>query len=218
MTLNPAAAHKGAAAFSWIRGGARAAVRQYSRQHSLRRPGLCHVPLHYLRRPVGHDGVDGVREPGTWRIRHGRRVCRRHPDALIRHRFRPFSCHCCNRCRRGERRVRTLSLSPAIQVDRSRAGLAHDRSGVHGDRHRNLYLRTHPEIGAFAGLVAGRRQSRLSLLSELPRVSHRRSAPCLSPSSGTRSSERILARRSAPPSTIGAWRNRSASMSTGCSR
>src|SRR5262249_32493151 len=87
---NNAAAHKGAAAFSGIRGGARAASRQYCRQHSVRRLGLRHVPVHHLSRTFGNDGADGLRQPGAWRLRHGRWLCRRHADTLVRSRIYSF--------------------------------------------------------------------------------------------------------------------------------
>ena len=87
--------------------------------------------------------------------------------------FVPVARHCCGRGRRGERRVRARALSPALQVDRSRAGAAHHRSRVHGDRHRDLSLRADSEIGAAAGLAAGRRQSRLPQFPELSRLSDR---------------------------------------------
>ena len=115
-------------------------------------------------------GLDGVREPGARRVRHGRWLCRRHVDAYVRRRLRTIPRHCCGCRRRGERRVRTRSLPPALQVDRPRTGFADDWSGVHGDRHCHISLWPDPEIGALAGVVARRRQSRLSLLPELSRI------------------------------------------------
>src|SRR5262249_53639206 len=94
-------------------------------------------------------------------------------DAVMRSWLRAVPCVCRSLGWRGERRIRTLSLSPVVQVDRSRTGFTDDRPGVHGDRHRDLSLRTYPEISAFARLAAGRCQSRLSLFSKLPGLSHR---------------------------------------------
>ena len=47
---------------------------QHHRQYSVRWSGLGHVPVHHLRRAFGHDGADGRRQSGAWRVRHGRRL------------------------------------------------------------------------------------------------------------------------------------------------
>ena len=71
-------------------------------------------------------------------------------------------------------------------------------------------------LTAAAG-VARSAQPRLHALSHLQRVPHRGRISDRARHLARRSSARGSARRSAPRSTTAAWRNRSASMSTGCS-
>ena len=47
---------------------------QHHRQYSVRRSGLGHVSVHHFCRPFGHDGADGSRQLGAWRVRHGGRL------------------------------------------------------------------------------------------------------------------------------------------------
>ena len=51
------------------------------------------------------------------------------------------------------------------KADRPRAGAAHHRPRLHGDRDLHVFLRADPQIGPAAGLAARRHQSRLPPVS-----------------------------------------------------
>ena len=125
-------------------------------------------------RPFGHDGADGLRQPGAWRFRHGRRLYRRHADALARRRLRALAGH-----RRGHRSARSACRSSACSTagfykstDLEQVLLTIGLAFMAiADLH--VFLRADPEIGAAAGLAARRRQSRLPPVPELPRLPDR---------------------------------------------
>ena len=116
-----------------------------SSQHPVRRPGLRHVPVHRVGRPVGHHGADGLRQSRARRLRDGGRLSRPHRDARAGT-FRSSFALLLAFVVVGAVSVvfeRTLYRAP-LQGDRARSGAAHHRPRLHGDRGLHLFLRTAP--------------------------------------------------------------------------
>ena len=172
------------------------------------------------RRPFGHDarlmGFVVSLAHGAFAMAGG--WCRRQITlyAHARRRLCSFSLVSCGGgCRRGERRVRArASIVGSHKSNRSGAGAAHHRSCIHGDRDSRLYLygpilESAPLPDWLQGDVNLGFRNFPSYLAGLFLIALG-VVPIVVP--GTRWSAPISVPRSAPLSTTGAWRNRSASI------
>ena len=178
-----------------------------------------HGAVHRVGRPVGHDGPDGLRQSRPRRLRHARRLRHRAVDERTRRSasspalaigfvvtaavsvvferllYRPAlsrrasSTRCCSPSAWCSSSSPRSRSSSARKSSRSRLPAA-----LRGQI--DLGFTKYRTYSIFLIVVGVRDRARRS---------------------GSASSARASARRSAPPSTTGAWPSRSASTSTGCS-